>query len=1760
MKRFEIFKIVLFSLVILLATAGICSADTHYVTPGQSIQAAINAASNGDQIEVAPGTYNEAINFNGKAVRLYSSGGANVTTIDGTGYYHVVQCVSDEDANTILEGFTITGGNANGTDPNDRCGGGMFNYQSSPTIIYCKFYMNYTSDGQEGAYPGETGSNGGDGAGMYNLNSNPAISYCTFEENSTGIGGTGGAGEDSEEPSGTGGTGGTGGKGGNGAGIYNCYSNPVINDCAFKENSTGIGGMGGTGGHGSVRFLEEGVGGTGGIGGNGGKGAGIYNLNSMPIINNCTFISNRTGNGNIGGIPGQGGFLMRGGNGSNGGFGGCGAGMFNQDSSVELINCAFNTNSTGNGGNGSNSTWNDGGNGGDGGHGAGMFDNNSSPIMTACTFSANKTGNGGHGGEGSSSSSPVQAGGGGNGGDGAGMVNESGSSPILTDCTFTKNITGNGNDGGSCNGDGGSGGKGGHGAGIYNSGNCKPTINRCNFEENVCGNGGNGIKGANQYVITGYGNGGGSGGDGGKGAGMFNIYNCSPTVSNSIFRNNKCGDGGYGNEGGSQFGFTFSLTYTSPKPGDGGNGGQGGAGGGMYNQSSNPGVIGCEFTGNKSGSGKNGGKAGGNYVSFNPHSARGGNGGDGGLGAGICLNGCPLADVNDCLFIDNQTGTGGLGGSGTYAGIFIKQEPGTNGTNGSGGGIGIYQSSPILKNCVFKNNSAFYGGAMNNSSGSPNVINCTFTQNLGKKNGGGIYTDSNNLKATNCILWDDEPNEIAGIEPNVAYCDAEMPSGTYPGTGNINADPIFADDAGRLSNTSNCINQGNNSEPNLPDKDFDGYPRIAGGIVDMGAFEYTNLRIRNVTNGISYGTIQAAIDDANDGDEICVLPGTYNEAIDFAGKAVRLFSTSGLQYATVNGNGAYHVIKCVSGEDANTILEGFTITGGYANGVDVNDIIGGGMFNFNSSPTVKNCIFIDNFAASGSGMTNINNSSPTLTDCTFTSNTASAGGGGMYNVSGSNPILTNCTFTSNSTSGSIDAHGGGLVNVLSSSPIVNNCTFSGNSATYFGGAIIDSVNCSPIITNCIFYGNSAQYGSGVMNNDNSNPVITNCDFVYNTATASGGGMYNFNNSNPIVTNCILWLDTPDEISNSSSSPVVTYCDVNMPSGTYPGTGNINANPGLFGNIIASQPDYPYILTSSVSPCVDAGDNNAPGLPTTDKGGQLRIADGDVNGNSMVDIGAYELQPCVKNITRNRWYQFIQHSVDDVCENDTIVVQQGTYYENVSSNIINPVTFVLTSIDPNDPNIVEQTIIDGKFATATTLRGSIVEGLTITKSYVPGNQNYGVSGSMIRNCVVTDTAGVAVGDGDIMSGCTIKDNYGGVELGTSLSSSSIIEDCTIANNGIAWTGSGSVISNGNNIIRRCFISGNDAGIYCNGNLEIEDCTISDNEDEYTHGAVYGSSQWTISGSLICNNKGTGIYNWEGPIENCTITGNAGDDQTPIWEGGGIRQATGPITNCVIQGNKALWGGGLSQCSGAISNCIITGNHGIQQGGGLNNCNGAISNCTIVGNTAWKDEYDNGGQGGGLYGCTGPISNCIIWQNYSEADDNQIYSSSVPSYSCIQNWSGGGTGNISSDPCFINPDYWGDINDTNIIVEPNEVNAVWVEGSYRISWSSPCIDAGDNAAVPIGETNDISGLPRFKDSCRPDTGSGTPPIVDMGAYEFQAGAGINGIGTANMMDFNLLASQWMNTGCGLCNGADLTCDGNVDLYDLSELLNYWLVEID
>jgi hypothetical protein len=312
-----------------------------------------------------------------------------------------------------------------------------------------------------------------------------------------------------------------------------------------------------------------------------------------------------------------------------------------------------------------------------------------------------------------------------------------------------------------------------------------------------------------------------------------------------------------------------------------------------------------------------------------------------------------------------------------------------------------------------------------------------------------------------------------------------------------------------------------------------------------------------------FDSIQEAIDDANDGDEIEVFSGTYNEAINFNGRAIRLYSTDGPNSTTINGAGNYHVIQCISGEGPNTNLDGFTITGGNANGSSPHDA-GGGMYCESSSPTVTNCRFSGNSAIQGGGMLNANGSEPNVNSCIFISNTSTQIGGGMYNYK-SSPRVADCNFSDNSATD----NGGGMHNLLSS-PTIIECTFIGNSvSTGSGGGMFNFDNSNPEVSDCTFSGNEAGWGGG-MCNDNSSPYLNNCLFSDNNSVGGdgGGGMMNFYSTATLV-NCMFLNNYATNVGggmyNVYSSPTITYCtfsenDANNHSGGM--SNNWDSNPTL----------------------------------------------------------------------------------------------------------------------------------------------------------------------------------------------------------------------------------------------------------------------------------------------------------------------------------------------------------------------------------------------------------------------------------------------------------------------------------------------------------------------------------------------------------------------------------------------------------------------
>ena len=98
------------------------------------------------------------------------------------------------------------------------------------------------------------------------------------------------------------------------------------------------------------------------------------------------------------------------------------------------------------------------------------------------------------------------------------------------------------------------------------------------------------------------------------------------------------------------------------------------------------------------------------------------------------------------------------------------------------------------------------------------------------------------------------------------------------------------------------------------------------------------------TIGDPYCSIQTAIDNAVDTDEIVVAPGTYFETIDFIGKAIWLHSSDGADVTSIDAQQAGTVVTCATGEGPDTVLDGFVITGGTGTAFFFNLRQGGGMF------------------------------------------------------------------------------------------------------------------------------------------------------------------------------------------------------------------------------------------------------------------------------------------------------------------------------------------------------------------------------------------------------------------------------------------------------------------------------------------------------------------------------------------------------------------------------------------------------------------------------------------------------------------------------------------------------------------------------------------------------------------------------------------------------------------------------------------------
>ena len=364
----------------------------------------------------------------------------------------------------------------------------------------------------------------------------------------------------------------------------------------------------------------------------------------------------------------------------------------------------------------------------------------------------------------------------------------------------------------------------------------------------------------------------------------------------------------------------------------------------------------------------------------------------------------------------------------------------------------------------------------------------------------------------------------------------------------------------------------------------------------------------------------------------------------------------------IQGTNAYHVVTS-SGTESSALLDGMTITAGHTatnysscpddcGGGIYNDngsptlknltitanfasSLGGGMYNLHSSPTFTNVIFSQNNASWGGGMSN-RSSNPTLIHATFSQNCASFGGGGISNL-GSKPTLTNVSLIANCTSDD----GGGIYNGGSDS-ILTNVTIRANTAGKLGGGMVN-ISSNPVLTNVTISTNSAKGGGGGIANLSSEPMLTNVTISANRA-GYGGGIFNLS-SGSMLANVIIWNNKASgnttspsaSISNDSGGVTASYSLIANSGGSanwnsdfgLDGGHNIDLDPKFMVNGDANTLTEGDYRLQADSPAVDVGNNNADldatgagsttiGDVATDLAGNPRIR------NMIVDMGAHEL--------------------------------------------------------------------------------------------------------------------------------------------------------------------------------------------------------------------------------------------------------------------------------------------------------------------------------------------------------------------------------------------------------------------------------------------------------------------------------------------------------------------------------------------------------
>jgi len=787
----------------------------------------------------------------------------------------------------------------------------------------------------------------------------------------------------------------------------------------------------------------------------------------------------------------------------------------------------------------------------------------------------------------------------------------------------------------------------------------------------------------------------------------------------------------------------------------------------------------------------------------------------------------------------------------------------------------IDSSTPTITNCVITD--ATQEGIWITSSGSPTIRNCTIVGN-----DYGIGGSCTEIK--NCIIWDngedlddcsatysciedkesgtgtgnirrypsfaDADNGDYHLKINSVCINAGDPASAYSNEPAPNGGRINMGAYGNTSEATTGMDEDNDGmsdvwelnywpgeDPNdhdpEDDPDGDGISNIVeyqvGWVPTSDNSSLIDGYVENDTTGLIYPSINDAIMFASESETIILDPNTYYETIDFNNWKIHIRSIDPndpniVASTIIDANDiTADVVVFNSGENANSVIEGITITGGYR-----------GIYCDSSSPRIVNCTISSN---SSRGLSAVSSSSPTITNCTFSGHDGSFGYG--LGCASSSPIISRCTFTDNTR---------GIYLESSSAPSITNCLIVDNTKTGSNYGMYSS-SSSPTVVNCTIVGNEGYGISGACAQIKNCVIWNNGDDLENcSASFSCIEDRDVGEGNIARTPHFVDPDNGDyhlkinSLCINAGDPNSAYSNELAPNG-----GRINM--GAYGNTSEATTgmDEDNDGMSDVWelyywPGEDPNDHDPGDDPDDD--GVSNLVEYHIGWNPAVD-DSDSIDGYVENTTTALKYPSVSMAISWASDGDVLVVDPNTFYETINYD---GKKIHVQSTDPNDSNIVASTIINANDTSSgvntVTFSAqedafSILDGITATGGY-RGMFCNSSSSPTIMNCIVRDNANTGIAalgpsSSPTIYKCTISDtgNYGvGWEYGCSVT----ISNCIIKGSNLYGI-SGSSSSSNPSTIANCVVVDNNYGINVNSNTKIVNCILWDNNNDLSGSAIF-----------------------------------------------------------------------------------------------------------------------------------------------------------------------------------------------------------------------------------------------------------------------------------------------------------------------------------